>query len=58
MKKLNEVTAIVYDSSGLYTNLAIKLAKDFKKVYYYHNFKNNNKNGITSKSIISKEKNL
>ena len=38
MLKLNEVTAIVYDSSGLYTNIAIKLAKTYKRVFYYHNW--------------------
>lgn len=36
--ELNEVTAIVYDSSGLYVNIALKLAKTYKKVYYYHNW--------------------
>lgn len=35
-KPLNDITAIIYDSSGLYTNVAIKLAKTYKKVYYYH----------------------
>ncbi len=34
MKTTKEITALVFDY-GLYVNVALRLAKDFKKVYYY-----------------------
>ena len=35
MKKVSEVTAMVIDTWGIYADLASRLARDYKKVYYH-----------------------
>lgn len=36
---MKKIKVLIYDNSGLYINLAIRLSEDFEKVFYFHEWK-------------------